>query len=73
MPNEQKQEQEKKIFFRLSPELSDGDSHVIVKNKEEVVKAIEAWCDIVKDEYDESCEISTILMSEKEFKDLKEL
>ena len=71
MPEDPKQE--KKIRFRLSPELADGDHHAIVNEPSEVLEAVKMWCKWSKDEFDESCTITTILMSDEEFDNLIDL
>ena len=36
---------EKKLRFKLSPELADGDHWTIADDKAGVLAAVEAWCD----------------------------
>ena len=65
---------EKKIMFKLSPELSDGDHWTIVDNKSSVLEAISIWCDeFSSDCPGESFSVETVEMSQAEVEALPEI
>jgi len=64
---------EKKIMFKLSPELVDGCSWTIVDSKEAVLSAVDEWCKAFKDDEGEHFEVKTVLMSQTELEALPEL
>ena len=62
------------MAFKLSPELSDGVSHSIVRTKEQVLELVGEWCD--HSEYyapGESCQIEYVEMSDAEIEALPDL
>lgn len=57
------------IYFKLSPELSDGQNNQIT-DKQGVVDAIKAWVEDIADSPSEYCNIETVEMSDEEFEKL---
>ncbi len=60
------------IYFKMSPELSDGQRSEICKDPEMVLERIKAWLDEFKD-YPGEFTVESIKMSKREFDALEEL
>lgn len=57
---------EKKIVFKLSPELGDGSSYTIVDNIEQAIEAIKAWAENARDYVGDEIKIEVAEMTKKE-------
>jgi len=58
---------EKKLMFKLSPELSDGDHWIIAENTEAVLEAVKSWCEYLPYHGEgESFTVATIMRSQAE-------
>ena len=61
------------MAFKLSPELSDGSSHTVVKTKEQVQEIVGYWCDEAHNYPGEPCSIEYVEMSDSEIEALPDL
>ena len=54
---------QKKIYFKLPPELVDGEHWTVVEKISTVLEAVETWCGEFKTYAGESVEIETVEMT----------
>jgi hypothetical protein len=65
---------DKKMRFKLSPELADGSSWAIVDEKRDVLEAVETWCDELHNYAPgESFTVEAVAMSDDEVAELPHL
>jgi hypothetical protein len=65
---------DKKMRFKLSPELADGSSWAIVDKKRDVLEAVETWCDELQNYAPgESFTVAAVAMSDEEVDALPDL
>ena len=53
----------KQIYFKLPPELVDGEHWTVVESTSAVLEAVETWCGEFKTYAGESVEIETVEMT----------
>ncbi len=64
---------EKKVVFKLSPDLTDGEHHAIVEDRYAVLSAIKDWMDEFEDQPGESFSVETEEMTPEEIEALPEI
>ena len=60
-------------FFKLSPELVDGDHWTPVDTIEQVLTAVRAWCEEFRDEIGEEFSVEIIDMTDAEVEALSDI
>jgi len=64
---------DKKVMFKISPELNDGDHFGVCKTKDQLLEAVSAWADEAVGDHPDGCYIETIEMTDEEFLDIPEI
>ena len=63
----------KKVRFKLSPELVDGDHWTVVDRPADAADAVKRWCEELHDCPGEGCSIETVEMTDAEVDALPEI
>jgi len=64
---------EKKLYYKLSPELVDGDHWTPVGSIDQVLASVKLWCEEFGREEGESFTVEIISMTDEEFDALPEI